>query len=142
MILRPYTQPPIHPAQVLVDELGFTNEQIEQYNALSKIHLDQVRINREKIKDAKGKLFNSADKELPAEELNQVLNTIGNLEKERDSLTYYHFKDIYGMCTDEQKKKFGSLINMAMDKGHPNEPSPNHEGGPPPHHPPHHPPKR
>jgi len=59
----------------------------------------------------------------------RMADSIASFQKVQELSTFYHFKQIRSICTEEQKKKFDGLIKETMMKMAP--PPSGHMGPPP-----------
>ncbi|GAA3654236.1 Spy/CpxP family protein refolding chaperone [Flavivirga jejuensis] len=109
---------PKGPANFIVKQLNFDDEQMQQFEEINKKHHQQMRRisdNNKKLKDA---LFNRiSDISLKENTVDSITTLIGEKEKEKGEVIFYHFKSIQALCNDKQKKKFKRIINDALHKG-------------------------
>ncbi len=139
------------PAKFIIRELGFTTEQTEQFLALVDEHREAIRPIKEELKAAKEDFFALlAEPNLPDSTKLSAAKSVSGYTEQLDLITLDHFVKVRAMCTEEQKKKFDSIIKQVtqmmgmpahgpdpnrrphMD-GHDMPPPPDeHEGMPPP----------
>ena len=115
--------------KLLKDELGFSDEQTNEYLALREKQRKETRkINRE-MRRVKREMFDKAfeqdDNTLSDSLLNLTLEHQAQLEK----AMFNHFVGLKEICNDDQKEKLKEIIHKLFAPPHP-------PGGdrPPPHH--------
>ncbi|MDD7884853.1 Spy/CpxP family protein refolding chaperone [Flavivirga sp. 57AJ16] len=105
------------PANFIVKELDFNNDQMFQFESINREHHHKMRRIGGEIKQLKDALFNQIfNKSLSENTIDSITNLIGEKVKERDIETFYHFKSIEALCHDKQKEKFKKIINDALHK--------------------------
>ncbi len=105
------------PASFIVKELDFSDDQMFQFEDLSREHHHEMRRIGRDIKVLKDALFNKlSDVSLNENSIDSITTLIGERVKERDIEAFYHFKDIQKLCNAQQKEKFKSIINDALHK--------------------------
>src|SRR2546428_818906 len=95
----------------LQKEVGYTEQQLQQYDTLAKIHkesikssMDDVRNNREQdLKEISTSGFNDSVIAAAAERSS-------GRQKDMLEKMFLHFKDIRKLCTPDQQSKFDSLF--------------------------------
>ncbi len=105
------------PVGFIVRELGFSEDQMFELDMISRDHHHEMRRIRDDIKGLKDVLFNEISNERSNEVvIDSITTLIGQKIKERDIETFYHFKEVRALCTDEQKEKFKKIINDALHR--------------------------
>lgn len=122
--------PPKDARDYLVAELQLNTRQQQQFDSLRKGHFEQMKKDREEMRDLKDAFFGQLTRGKGNDEKG-VAQQIGSLQSQIDLNTFNHFAALRSLCTEEQKKKFDEIIgdvlrNMGRGPG----------GGPPPHEPP------
>lgn len=97
--------------EFLLTQLGFDDQQRQQFQELTQQHLQKVKSIQEKLVLAKKDFFNllsqtSLDSAKVSELSQDIADSQVLLEKER----LYHFKSIRTICTTDQQKKFDHII--------------------------------
>ncbi|WP_303316035.1 hypothetical protein Q4Q34_13175 [Flavivirga abyssicola] len=106
------------PANFIVKELNFSEDQMFQFEILGREHHHEMRRIGHNIKELKETLFNHIyDESLNEKTIDSITSLIGEEVKKRDIETFYHFKDIEALCNEKQKGKFKKIITEALHKG-------------------------
>ncbi|MGC6430992.1 MAG: Spy/CpxP family protein refolding chaperone [Jejuia sp.] len=99
----------------LVKELDFNELQKEKYRALTKANRPAMREVLDGIRELKDALYNGlSDNYFSANTIDSLANLIGEKEKQKDILTFHHFKEVQKLCDEKQKEKFSKIINYAI----------------------------
>lgn len=110
--------------EMLKEELGFSNDQAEQFLALRKNHLENtMRLDDELMlvkKEMLEEAMYSNDSSISDSLLNLSLEKQGQLE----IITFQHFQKLKQICTPEQQEKLFELMHRLI--------GPPQRGGPPP----------
>ena len=135
----------------LVKELRLDETQKEQYRLLTRSHRPAMREVLDEIRELKDALFNGlSDASFGDVSVDSITTLIGEKEKQKEILTFLHFKEVQKLCNKNQKEKFSKIINDAirregkpqgppkgrrLDGNRPNRPDgPNGNRPPPPEH--------
>ncbi|WP_168796674.1 periplasmic heavy metal sensor [Cognatitamlana onchidii] len=103
------------PGAFLKDQLGFDATQEETFDALSRAHRHEMRTILEDIRGLKDALFvGLSEPSTTRAGIDSIATRIGEKEKQRELLTYNHFKDIQNICNAEQKVMFSKIIKDAL----------------------------
>lgn len=106
---------PAPPHVFIVKELGFTPVQMQQYDSLQEEFESVMRPLREKTRTTKDALFNSISKEKdPEKAIDSLTSLIGTLAKKEDLQVANHFRAIYELCDEHQKRQFRSILKDAL----------------------------
>lgn len=118
---RGFLNPPPPPPQggqafeFLTHELKLDDAQQEAYKKLREDHQGQVRPVRDSISKAKDLFFDLLKQGNVADSQVQLLSRkIGDLEQQRDIITFRHFQKLRAICNKEQQIKFDSIIQQAL----------------------------
>ncbi len=109
-----FFKPPHNPERLrnfIVDELGFDDRQIIIFDKLKEDHRAKMRATKGEIQMAKEELLkllleNDLDKELYNTKMDGLLDIV----KKQEDITFNHFQQVRGICSEKQKKRFDSLI--------------------------------
>ena len=101
----------------LQKDVGFTDQQLQQYDTLAKVHkenvkssMDEMRNNREQeLKEVSGGGFNDSI-------ISLVTTRASARQKDMLGKMFLYFKDIRKLCTAEQTPKFDSLFSKIWSK--------------------------
>lgn len=108
---------PKGPANFIVKELNFNDEQMLQFERVNRKHHHEMRRISDDIKQLKDALFNKiSEVSINENAIDSITTLIGEKVKEKDIEAFYHFKSIQELCNDEQKEKFKRIINDALHK--------------------------
>jgi len=123
------------PAKFIINELGFSKSQQEEFLALADEHQLAVRPIREEIKQAKDNFFELLSEPNLSLDTKQTAARAVSIQTEKlDLLTFNHFEKVRALCNEEQKKKFDVIIKKVtqmMGMPHPSGPPhgrPPHDG--------------
>lgn len=106
-----------NPADFIVKELRFDESQMKQFNVLNDQHKSEVKVISDSLKKLKGKLFIKISEENVSKgTIDSLLNRIGDYEIQKDAMTFYHFRAIQDICTDQQKEDFNEIVKSAVRK--------------------------
>ena len=107
-----------NPGKFLAKELQFDAAQMEAFSEMNdKHHEDMMAIMRD-VRRLKDELFDYISQPTYDEEkIRQLTAEIGEKTRLRDEKTFYHFKEVQKICTDEQRTRFNELIKEALRPG-------------------------
>jgi len=107
----------------LQNEVGFSKDQLDQYQALRKTQREKVKPMFNELRNAKkdfyGLMYNQT---VPDSLLNADADSIAQKQKILDIQMFAYFKNVRNICTPGQIQKFDSAINrevLRMVGGHP-----------------------
>ncbi|HEU4717680.1 MAG TPA: periplasmic heavy metal sensor [Bacteroidia bacterium] len=113
------------PSAFLVQELGFSPEQQQQFEALMYRHRDAVQHYELLIHATRDSLVHQLESEHPDSVLiARLSHNVGDYQSKIETATFDHFLAVRAICNDEQKEKFSSIIAEALRMMQPH-------GGPP-----------
>ncbi len=97
--------------EFLQKEIGFTAQQVQQYDTLSKQHREKIKASFEQMKTVKETMY----KEIGSSAFSDSVITAtaaksSAMQNEMEVKMLLHFKDIRRLCTAEQQPKFDSLF--------------------------------
>ncbi|QHI38869.1 hypothetical protein IMCC3317_42690 [Kordia antarctica] len=113
------SHPPNHnPGMFIAKELQFDEAQMNDFTKMNKTHHETMREISREVKELKDQLFDKLSETTVNEtEINDITKRIGEKERQKDLKTFYHFKEVQKICTDEQRSKFNSIIQDALHRG-------------------------
>ncbi len=114
--------------EYLTKELNLSEAQQQQFKALR----DEHRVSHKPLRQKGKKLHDDFFDALKGNDsllVERMADSIAAFQKVQELSTFYHFKQIRAICTEEQKKKFDGLIKETMMKM---APPPSGQMGPPP----------
>ncbi|WP_298894446.1 hypothetical protein [uncultured Psychroserpens sp.] len=101
----------------IAKELKFDSSQMQQFKALNDQHEVEMKVISDTIKELKGHLFTEISEEnISTVTVDSLTQLIGTQEAKRDAKTYYHFRAIQELCTNEQKEQFKKIVFKAIKK--------------------------
>lgn len=119
------------PRDFVIRNLKFSDDQVKKYDALISVHRSTMDRLRKESMDYRQQLFaslkNNGQNEISPDSLSQL---IANNQKQIELVTYHHFAQVRGLCTNDQKETFDKIIGDVIKKMHGNQG--NHQGPPPP----------
>jgi len=121
------------PKYLIIDRLGFSKEQINEYEILIREHRRIVEPALRNVKKLKKELFSLLYLPPDNPKVQKIIGEILILERRIEEATFVHFSEVRAICTDEQKKEFDRIINRVLEgmaAGRPPHPPP---PPPPPH---------
>jgi len=104
-------------ANFLKNEIGFTAEQLKQYDTLSTRHQENVRKMFESHRASKDKQFKDlASGNFSDSMINLVADRSASSQKDMELQMFNHLKNIRSLCTTEQLPKFDSLFVKILNR--------------------------
>lgn len=101
----------------LKNQVGFSQQQMEEFEPKKKAFWKSMREQFDKIKQTKKNFYYQLyDPSIPDSTLESKAEIIGEQQKELDLFVIRHFKDIRKMCTPEQLPKYDSLLPAIVDR--------------------------
>ncbi|MBI4811362.1 MAG: periplasmic heavy metal sensor [Ignavibacteriales bacterium] len=118
-------------ALFLEKELGFSEEQKNEFAKLRRDHLRKTQIIRQELKKMKDSFFELIKEDtMNRTKLREYLAAIGQKESDINLVTFEHFKNVRAICNSEQRQKFDAIIQEVLRMlPHP-APPPQDVGGP------------
>lgn len=101
--------------EFITRELQLDSAQQETYKKLRDDHQLQIKPLQDSIGRSKDNFFDLLKQENISDSLVETFSKkIGNLELQRDIITFRHFQKLRAICSEEQKVKFDSIIQQAL----------------------------
>lgn len=101
--------------RTLKTEVGFTDQQIAQYEAISDKHKETMKPLFDSIRVAKDSLYKQLKQDPPSDSLvNHYLYLIGERQRTIDQRIFTHFNAIKQLCTAEQRPKYDTVIQRVI----------------------------
>ncbi|MDH7445562.1 Spy/CpxP family protein refolding chaperone [Aquimarina sp. 2201CG14-23] len=118
MILKKPEKRKQSPGDFMAQELRFDEKQMKSFQKLNYNHEKEMRTIHHDIRQLKDGLFNLLDiQNVNTKTIDSITDLIGEKIKEKDVITFYHFKDILAICNEKQKTKFDKIVKRALHKG-------------------------
>lgn len=114
----------------LQDKIGFSEQQINQFNQLKEEHRQKINPLFEDLRITKDKYFSLVKDSHPKAYTDSLAAVIGEKQKNLDIQLFMTVRDIRGLCTAEQQVKFDSLLPKIAYKmvGHIRRSNPKEDG--------------
>lgn len=104
-----------NPGKFIAKELRFDEGQMKDFNKLNDMHHDEMRKISREIKELKDQLFDHISKTTTDKaKVNDLARRIGEKERQKDIKTFYHFKEVQKICTDEQRTRFNRIVQEGL----------------------------
>ena len=101
----------------LKNEVGFTDEQLAQYDTLRTKHFEAINPMFDELKMAKDSFFKLVyQQNVPDSVVKAYADRIGEKQEAVDLKTFNHFRSIKGICTAEQQPKIDSFIQQVVKR--------------------------
>ena len=100
--------------KTLRDSVGFTDEQITKYEALSDKHKEAIKPLFEEMTKAKDSLYKLLLKQPSDSLVSHYLGMIGEKQKAIDQRIFNHFIALKEICTAEQRPRYDSAIQRVI----------------------------
>ncbi len=101
----------------LQKEIGFNQQQLQQYDTLSDKHREHIKEMFEKLRGTKDKQFAQlAAGDFSDSIINSVADQSAESQKIMEVQMFNHLKNIRMLCTPEQLPKFDSLFIKILNK--------------------------
>lgn len=106
------------PFEMMVKELGMTEQQQKDYRQMKEAHFKNVRPLFDSIRAAKT-AFYALIKEAPVSDsvLNTYASSISAKQSALEKVTFEHFRQVRNIFTPEQQPKYDSFLLKMMQRG-------------------------
>lgn len=102
------------PKTRIIEMLHFDNEQIIKYENLIDRHQEKIKQLRNDMRDVKSRLYQTLNEE-GADSRDSLINQLGILQKEIETVHYDHFVEIKKLCRPDQSEYFNTLSTNLAD---------------------------
>lgn len=120
--------------QFIKKELNLTDQQFEQYQILRQKHEEQSKAIQDELQEIHIQIMEGLFIQDPQNDF--LFEQMGELNIEKELLTFSHFQDLQNLLGIEQEVKLRALLKEYFLKNRPMPPRMENQG--PPHHLPHH----
>lgn len=104
-------------AAFLEKEIGFSKEQLKQYDTLSDLHKERMKATFENMRNRKEEQFKSlAAGDFSDSVINRVAAQSANGQELMEVQMFTHLRSIRNLCTDAQRPKFDSLFYKVFNR--------------------------
>ncbi|TXE20037.1 hypothetical protein ES692_01905 [Psychroserpens burtonensis] len=111
---RPDHKSPKESSDFIAKELGFNDNQLQQFKALETTHHHNMRDIGDDVKSVKNELF----KKITATSINQstidsLITVISEKEQLKEKELFSRLRRMYELCNEQQKEEFSAIIKNA-----------------------------
>jgi len=101
----------------IVKKLNFNEDQKETYANFFDAHKIVMQDLDSELRELKDSFFNKiATSNFPAKKLDSLATLISLKEKDKDLELFSHFKHVYDICDESQKKDFQEIIKKSLHR--------------------------
>jgi len=122
------------PRNEVIERLKLTDDQVKKYDVMIKDHQSKMQELNKASRELKKQLFSNVDEKGGTPKTADSLSAaIGTVQKDIELVTYNHFAQLKGICTEQQKQEFDKIImevTRNMNNGR-RGPRPGPDGPPP-----------
>lgn len=114
LVVFMYSHKPPHPMhgegpkKEIAQKLDFSPDQLEKYEIIIKEHRSSIKEIESKIRTSKNNLY-SLLKSNETDQKEDIINNLGELQKEIEIAHFKHFEKLKALCTEEQMSDFNHL---------------------------------
>ncbi|WP_298518348.1 periplasmic heavy metal sensor [uncultured Kordia sp.] len=106
-----------NPGKFIAKELQFDATQMAQFSEMNDAHHEEMMGISREIKELKDQLFAEISSTTVNEaKIDDITRRIGDREREKDLKTFYHFKEVQKICTDEQRTRFNTIVQESLKR--------------------------
>lgn len=99
----------------LQNDVGFSKEQLNQYQALREDQMKEVHPLFNEVREAKKKFYELIYASQASDSLvNADADSISQKQKNLDTQMFHYFKNVRNICSPGQTQKFDSVINKVV----------------------------
>jgi hypothetical protein len=122
--------PPPSPESFLQTKLGFTEQQIQQFNLIKKEHQEKVNPLFDDMRKTKDQFFLQVKEPVSDSYLDSLAGIIGQKQKNLDLQVFHTIQEIRAVCTPQQQFTFDTLLPKVVYKmiGHMRRGNPKEDG--------------
>ena len=103
--------------EFLKNEIGFSPQQLQQYDTLSKQHREKAKASFDEMRNSKSALLKDLGSNAFSD--SAIIIAAGkssDMQKQMEIKMLQHFKEIRNLCTPEQQPKFDSLFYKVWNR--------------------------
>jgi len=101
----------------LQNEVGFSEEQLNQYKLLREHQMENVRPLFNQVRESKKAFYNLiTSNEVPDSVVAADADSIAQKQKNLDTQMFLYFKNVRKICTPEQTAKFDSVMQKVIGR--------------------------
>ena len=103
-------------ATFLKNDMGFTQQQMDQYDKIHKDHMDKMKPFFDSVHSSKDNFYNLLNVNEPDSVVNKAAAVIGENQMSLDLKMFKHLQNVRNLCTPDQLPKFDSLFKNVIAK--------------------------
>jgi hypothetical protein len=103
------------PKRIIIERLGFDEQQINDYEKLIDWHRSKMRESREKTTQLKNQLYSTLNGKDTTVSTDSLMAEIGRVQQDMEHVHYQHFQDIRNLCRPDQLPAFDQLTTEIAD---------------------------
>ena len=100
----------------LKNDIGFSKDQLDQYEKIHKIHWDNFKPYIDSVRNAKDSFYKLLYTSPADSEIMDAASKIGPKQVALDVNMFHHLQDVRSLCTPEQRPKFDSTFNTVISR--------------------------
>lgn len=104
------------PDRYMMKRLDFSPEQHDMLMQMRTAHFKQIRPLEEELRSLRSSLFTTATDSSSQINPSALLQEIGAIQRQVDSLTFIHFQEIKRICTSEQANRFSRFMEEMAER--------------------------
>jgi UDP-glucose 6-dehydrogenase len=99
------------PREIIIEKLGFDENQVAAYDVIIKEHQKNIRNKEEQIMNVKKQLYFLVGNNIENNLKDSLITQLGNLQMDIENIHYSHFVEIKKICKPEQMERFNQLLD-------------------------------
>jgi protein CpxP len=100
--------------EVLIHELGLSNDQIKQFDVLKRDHHQRMMKLDQEMRPIFEDYFNLLTQTKDPTKKDSLEKILSARYQEKIKVTYQHFDDLKAICTPEQQEKLSNIVPFLM----------------------------
>lgn len=101
----------MNPKSIVIEKLHFDDKQVVSYDALIKVHQEEIKQLNDAVLKTKNNLYSELSKTDNKSIKDSLFVQLASLQNEIEKTHYNHFLDIKKLCKPEQIKDYNALTN-------------------------------
>jgi len=99
------------PRNIIIEKLGFDENQSKEYDKLIAVHKSEIRKSDGQLMELKNKLYSTLISDGQKSGKDSLIMEISTIQQKIENIHYSHFQDIKKLCKPEQLKAFDALCD-------------------------------
>ncbi|MDO5969707.1 hypothetical protein Q4Q35_07795 [Flavivirga aquimarina] len=105
------------PFSFIAKELKFEEEQLVEFEKISKEHHQAMRRSLDATKALKDELFDEISKDsIFQDKVDSIIDLLGKQGQKKEKQIFFYLRDVRRICNDKQKERFANIISDALRK--------------------------